>query len=106
MGSCQQAKRLAARCPGFVHSLDSYEPAFEVNETEIRVASDVKCPPGVEPAWQGHATAQDAIMFRNFANQIFSGKLNDDWPMCALKTQKVLDACHEAARRGSPVKVF
>jgi predicted dehydrogenase len=93
------------RVPGFVHPLDSYEPAFEVNETEIRVASDVKCPPGVEPAWQGHATAQDAIMFRNFANQIFSGKLNDDWPMWALKTQKVLDACHAAARRGSPVKI-
>jgi hypothetical protein len=45
-------------------------------------------------------------MWRNFANQIFSGKLNDDWPLWALKTQKVLDACHEAARRGSPVKVF
>jgi predicted dehydrogenase len=93
------------RVPGFVHPLDSYEPAFEVNDVEIRVASDVKCPPGVEPAWQGHATAQDTIMFRNFANQIFSGKLNDDWPMWALKTQKVLDACHEAARRGSPVKI-
>ena len=39
-------------------------------------------------------------MFRNFANQVFSGKLNDDWPMWALKTQKVLDACHESARRG------
>ncbi len=38
-------------------------------------------------------------MFRNFANQIFSGKLNDDWPMWALKTQQVLDACLESARQ-------
>jgi hypothetical protein len=32
-------------------------------------------------------------MFRNFANQIFSGQLNDAWPMWSLQTQKVLDAC-------------
>ena len=44
-------------------------------------------------------------MWRNFANQIFSGKLNNDWPMWALKTQIVLDACLAAARRGAPVKI-
>ena len=44
------------------------------------------------------ATAQDAKMFRNFANQVFSGKLNADWPRWALKTQKVMDACLESAR--------
>ncbi|MDD5141162.1 MAG: Gfo/Idh/MocA family oxidoreductase [Verrucomicrobiales bacterium] len=93
------------RVPGFVHALDSYEPAFEVNDAEIRTVSGVKCPPGVEPAWQGHATAQDTLMFRNFANQIFSGNLNEDWPQWALKTQKVLDACHEAARRGTSLKL-
>ena len=36
---------------------------------------------------------------------IFSGKLNEDWPMWALKTQQVLDACHEAALRGTVVKL-
>jgi predicted dehydrogenase len=93
------------RLPDFVHPFDSYEPAFEVNEKFVTVAADVKCLPGVDPMIQGHATAHDTRMFRNFANQIFSGKLNDDWPMWALKTQKVLDACHEAARRGGPVKI-
>ena len=44
----------------------------------------------------GHATAQDTRMLRNFANQVASGKLNEEWPMWALKTQKVLDACLEA----------
>jgi predicted dehydrogenase len=93
------------RVPGFVHPLNSYEPAFEVNDVEIIVASDVKCPPGVDAAWQGHPAAQDARMFRNFSDQIFSGKLNDEWPMWAMKTQQVLDACHEAARRGTTVKI-
>jgi predicted dehydrogenase len=93
------------RLPDFIHPFNSYEPAFEVNEKTIRCAADVKCPPGVDPLPGGHATAQDTRMWRNFANQIFSGSLNDDWPRWALLTQQVLDACHEAARRGSPVKV-
>jgi predicted dehydrogenase len=93
------------RLPDFVHPFDSFEPAFEVNEKFITVASDVKCPPGVDPFPQGHATAQDTRMWRNFADQIFSGKLNEDWPMWSLQTQKVLDACHEAARRGVVVKL-
>jgi hypothetical protein len=44
-------------------------------------------------------------MFRNFANQAMSGKLNDDWPMWALKTQQVMDACYESARRNGSVKL-
>ncbi len=92
------------RVPGFVLALDSYEPAFEVNDVEICVPG-TKCPPGADPMLQGHPTAQDTLMWRNFASQIFSGKLNEDWPMWALKTQQVLDACHEAARRGGPVKI-
>ena len=46
------------------------------------------------------ATAQATNMFRNFANQIFSGKLNDEWPEIALKTQQVQDACLAAAKSG------
>jgi predicted dehydrogenase len=43
------------------------------------------------------ASLQEANMFRNFANQVFSGQLNEDWPMWSAKTQKVLDACFENA---------
>jgi predicted dehydrogenase len=93
------------RLPDFIHPFDSYEPTFEVNRNEIRVTGDTKCPPGTDPMIQGHATAQDTRMIRNFADQVFSGKLNEDWPEWALKTQKVLDACHESARRGAPVKL-
>jgi predicted dehydrogenase len=93
--------------PDFVHPFNSYEPAFEVNRTEIRAEdSGAKCPPGVDAMVQGHPTAQDTRMFRNFANQVFSGQLNDDWPMWALKTQQVLDACFQSAQQaGKPVKL-
>jgi predicted dehydrogenase len=90
--------------PDFIHPYNSYEPAFEVNEKIIRLAG-TPCPPGVDPAEQGHPTAQDTRMFRNFADQVFSGKLNHDWPMWALRTQQVLDACFAAGRTGQSVKL-
>jgi len=93
------------RMPDFVHPRNGYEPAFELNGAEVRATSDVKCPADANPADFGHATAQDTRMWRNFANQIFSGKLNEDWPMWARQTQIVLDACLEAGRSGSPVKI-
>jgi len=86
--------------PDFVHPFNSYEPAFEVNEKVITISSGAKCPPGADPKVQGHAAAQDARMWRNFADQIFSGRLNENWPMWAMKTQQVLDACFEAASNG------
>ncbi len=93
------------RLPDFVHPLDGYEPFFEVNEKMIHCEGEAKCPPGVDSTLQGHPTAQDTRMFRNFANQTLSGKLNEDWPMWALKTQKVMEACHEAARTGAAIKL-
>lgn len=87
------------RVPDFVHAYNSYEPAFEVNEKWVSVSSGVKCPPDADPLAQGHAHAQDTFMWRNFANQIVTGKLNEDWPQWAAKTQTVLDLCLEAASR-------
>ena len=91
--------------PDFVHPFNGYEPGIQVNEKNVVVTSDVKCPPDADPMGFGHATAQDTRMWRNFANQIHSGKLNEEWPMWAMKTQQVLDACHKAAKCGAPVKV-
>jgi predicted dehydrogenase len=96
------------RLPDFVHPFNSREPAFEVNRTEIRIreaGAGQRKAPIPESAELGHATAQNTIMFRNFANQVFSGKLNNDWPMWVLKTQQVLDACLEAARKNGSVKL-
>ena len=91
------------RLPDFVHPFDSYEPAFELNRSEVRIteAGGGKVPPGADRTVSAHPTAQDTRMFRNFANQVFSGKLNDDWPMWVLKTQQVMDACFQSARNGS-----
>jgi hypothetical protein len=47
--------------------------------------------------------AQDTNLFRNFANQVRSGRLNPDWPMMALKTQQVMDACYVSANNGGLV---
>jgi predicted dehydrogenase len=96
------------RIPDFVHPFNSREPAFEVNRTEIRVreaGADQGQTPIPESAELGHPTAQNTIMFRNFARQVFSGKLNGDWPMWVLKTQQVQDACLEAARKNGSVKL-
>lgn len=70
------------RVPDFVHPTSIDEPSFELNKSIERVKA---------------GGAQDSLMFRNFANQIFSGKLNDDWPAWSLKTQQVMDACYQAA---------
>lgn len=87
------------RLSDFVHPLSVHEPFFEVNKREERVrACDCK-----GEHTESRVPAHDSQMFRNFANQVFSGKLNDDWPIWSLKTQQVLDACYEAGRRGRGV---
>jgi predicted dehydrogenase len=93
------------RIADFVHV--RCEPAFEVNGTEVhvKVAGAVRRPSSADPLEMGHATAQDTWMWRNFAKQIASGKLNKEWPMWSLKTQIVLDACLKAGRTGKPVKI-
>jgi predicted dehydrogenase len=93
--------------PDFVHPFNSREPAFEVNETEIRhLAAAPGSKPVADPMELGHPTSHDTIMFRNFASQVFSEKLNEEWPMWSLKTQQVLDACFQSAlAKSSPVAV-
>ncbi len=54
------------------------------------------------PEWShGHANAQESNLFRNFANQALSGKLNDGWAEEALKTQQITCACLESASKDS-----
>jgi predicted dehydrogenase len=94
--------------PDFVHPFNGYEPVFEVNRKEIRVptAAGAQSPtPVSDPAELGHATAQNTVMFRNFANQVFSGKLNEEWPMWVLQTQRVMDACYQSALQGTSLKL-
>jgi len=87
------------RVADFVHPVNDLESTFEVNGREVRVRS------GGGKRVQSGAVAQQTNMIRNFAKQVLSGKLNKEWPESALKTQRVLDACLESARRGAPVKL-
>jgi len=52
------------------------------------------------------STSQETRLFRNFADQVRSGKLNVLWPEMALKTQMVMEACMESAcSKGRAVKL-
>lgn len=87
------------RVADFVHPLSDLEPAFEVNAQMVQVKSSRN--KGANAA----AASQQSTMIRNFAKQVFSGKLNQEWPESALKTQAVMNACLEAARKGGKVKL-
>jgi predicted dehydrogenase len=79
------------RVPDFVLPKKSSQGALEIDGT---LTDDLIPNPD---------TAQDANMIRAFADQVFSGKLNDSWPQWALKTQIVTNACLDSARAGRPV---
>jgi hypothetical protein len=80
----------------FVHPFSDHEPAFAFNHNEVKIKS-CDCTGAHSDS---RAPAQDVSMFRNFANQVRSGRLNDSWPEMALKTQQVMDACFDSAKVG------
>lgn len=83
------------------------ETTFDVNQPEFRVTGcqfDITSHTRrvVVPEHSiNHPTAQQTNLFRNFASQLASGTRNDAWPERAPKTQRLLDACLESARKGS-----
>ncbi|MGA3283579.1 MAG: Gfo/Idh/MocA family oxidoreductase [Verrucomicrobiota bacterium] len=88
------------RIDDFVHPVNDLETTFEVNRQTIRVKA------GGGKRVRAETVAQPTNMIRNFANQVFSGKLNDEWPEIALQTQQVMDACLESARKNSAVELL
>jgi predicted dehydrogenase len=81
------------RVPDFVLPKNSSQGALEINGV---LSDDLLMDP---------LAAQDTTMIRAFAAQVLSGKLNNEWPEWALKTQIVTNACLDAARSGKPVAV-
>jgi len=71
------------RVPDFVLPTPGSDIAFELNNRNVEI--------------EAGSIAQGVNMFRNFANQIFFGELNNEWPMWALKTQQVVDTCFASA---------
>ena len=82
--------------PDFTKPNDDHEPGFELNQKEVRV----KCCNCRGPHGDTLEFAQQTNMIRNFSNQILSGKLNEEWPAWALKTQQVVDECLKTASKG------
>jgi predicted dehydrogenase len=96
-------ERGTVRIADFVHPQNSYEPGFDVNQTEHRVHAETGAFVPVDPSLvnqMGHATAQDTRMFQHFAALVRLGKVDESWPEMALKTQLVMDACLASARAG------
>ena len=87
--------------PDYVHPTSDHEPAFEMNQKEI----SVKCCRCRGRHSNSLESAQFTQMIRNFARRVRSGRLNAEWPESALKTQMVMDACLESARKNRAVKL-
>ena len=98
------------RVEDFVLPFSGSELSFDVHRASFRVRGcDFDMKPetrriAVAEHSHGHASAQEANMFRNFAAAVRSDRLNEQWPEIALKTQQVMNACLDSARaEGKPV---
>ena len=98
---------------GYLHVSDFVLPFFG-NESSFQVSQSALVVAGCDfnmearqrrcavPEYSNsHRTAQETNLFRNFADQVRSGSLNDVWPEIVLKTQQVMNACLDSARAGS-----
>ena len=92
------------RVDDFVLPMSNQEPSFDVCQIRSRKTSNGSLAESnvqrvtVSELADGAPISQEASQFRNFSNQVRSGKLNESWPDMALKTQIVTSQCFEAAR--------
>jgi predicted dehydrogenase len=99
---------------GYMHLFDFVLPVHGKNP-EFKVNRTTHGPRGVETCWQeitvpehsnNHPTAQETNLFRNFANQVRTGTINESWLDMAWQTQRVMEACFRSAQDGSrPVEL-
>jgi predicted dehydrogenase len=82
--------------PGDNVNFTVFNHAFKSSGCDFRMEPNA-LPVTLPEHSHSHPTAQETNMFRNFADQVNSGKLNEDWPKWALLTQQAMAACLEAA---------
>ena len=96
------------RVSDFVAPFFGNDLRFEVNSAVHNVSG---CDFNMEAHWRkfsvpeysnSHPTAQETNLFRNFAEQVRSGTLNEAWPEWALKTQQVMEECFRSATNSFP----
>jgi predicted dehydrogenase len=80
------------RVPFFVLPVIGNEGEVEINGT---VSGDSSA----------NSSPQSVNMIHNFAQHALSGKLNNEWPEWAMKTQIVVNACLESARAGQTISL-
>jgi predicted dehydrogenase len=95
------------RVPDFVLPFFGNESAFEVTNSEFNISG---CDFNMEahqrrsliPEYSNsHSNAQETNLFRNFADQVLSGRRDNAWPEVAFKTQQVMNACFDSALANS-----
>ena len=98
--------------PDFVLPFSGSQIAFETGNPVFEIRGcDFEMKPHrrrwtVREHSHSHPTAQESRLFRNFARQVHSGKLNPLWPGMARETQLVMQACFESSlQQGRPVKL-
>ncbi len=90
--------------PDFVIPYSGNEMTFETrNPVYTLHGCDFKMEPHLQrltvpESSHNHPTAQEAGLFRHFAEIVQSGTLDPFWPEVSLKTQQVVQACLESAR--------
>lgn len=77
---------------------------FEFNACDFNMKPNLRRVPIYEYS-NSHPTSQETNLFRNFSRQVLSGKLDESWPQIALNTQRVMTACHQAAREKRAVTI-
>jgi predicted dehydrogenase len=93
------------RLEDFVLPFAGEELSFEVQKTTFRAqGGDFRMEPharrsSVREHSHGHPSAQETNLFRNFSEQLRTGRLNKQWPEMALKTQAVMSTCFDSARQ-------
>jgi predicted dehydrogenase len=85
----------ALRVPDFVLPTTDNRVAWEINYQPVS-----KAEAGIYLETRTAAESQEAGMFRDFAHQVRTGSLNQEWMEIALKTQQVTVACLASARTG------
>jgi len=90
------------RMDDFIHPFNPAALAYQLNDAMVPVPVARL----TDQSGRELVQTQEVNMFRNFAKQVRSGRLNEEWPQWSWRTQLVQDACLESARLGGwPVKV-
>jgi predicted dehydrogenase len=83
---------------GSESSFETWTPVHRVRASQFNLESHHRLWHTPEYS-NNHPEAQETNLFRAFACQAQRGKLNHSWPEMALKTQRVMEACRDSARR-------